>query len=155
MHPVLKRTLVQGGLTAALLALVGVAFTELTGVWNLGGTRPGAEDLNPKLPDALRYRIPLTMAAAGFLFVALGELALWRMCGNKPPPTPTKAAEQPADDAEKLLNELLAQAEAKMAAEAAAKATGDGQQAAGESGEQKPEDSQMKAEGGEKTPEAR
>ena len=144
MHPVLKRILVQGGLTAGLLAIIGVAFSELTGVWNVGGVRPGTEDLNPKLPDSLRYRIPLTMAGIGFLFVALGELVLWRMRGSKPPPTQT--AEKPADDAEKLLNELLAQAEAKMAAEAAAKAAAEGQPAAGESGEQKPEGTEQKTE---------
>jgi hypothetical protein len=61
------------------------------------------------------------MAFWGFLFVAVTELVLHRLRG----PVPVKpAAATPPDDAEKLLNELLAQAEAKMAAEAAAKAEG-------------------------------
>jgi hypothetical protein len=116
MHPVLKRILLNGGFAAGILALVGVLFAELAGMWVAGSARPGATDLNPPLNEALRYRIPLTMAAAGFLFVALSELLLWYVRGEKKPLT--KTAERQPDEAEKLLNELLAQAEAKMAQEA-------------------------------------
>ena len=131
MHPVLKRILLNGGVCAGLLALIGVVFMELSGVLALGGTaRPGSADLNPQLPDSLRYRVPLTMAGAGFLFVAACELVMWRLRGNKPPAV--KPAE-PQPDAEKLLNELLAQAEAKMAAEQR------GQEQKAEGGEQKTE----------------
>ena len=56
------------------------------------------------------------MALWGFVFVLVGELVMWRVRSKR---AATKAAEPPPDDAEKLLNELLAQAEAKMAAEAA------------------------------------
>ena len=116
MHPVLKRILLNGGFAAGILALVGVLFAQLAGMWVVGSARPGAPDLNPPLEDSLRYRVPLTMAAAGFLFVALSELVLWAVRGEKKPLT--KPAERQPDEAEKLLNELLAQAEARMAQEA-------------------------------------
>src|SRR5687767_219600 len=116
MHPVLKRILLNGAFTAAILALVGVLFAELAGMWVVGSARPGAPNLNPPLEASLRYRVPLTMAGAGFLFVALSELLLWAVRGEKKPLT--KSAEVQPDEAEKLLNELLAQAEAKMASEA-------------------------------------
>jgi hypothetical protein len=165
MHPVLKRILVHGGLTAAVLALVGVLFAELAGIWTAGGAgRPGSVDLNPQPPEALRYRIPLTMALAGFLFVAVGELIKWRVRGNAPPASAAMKSPAPQpDDAEKLLNELLAQSEAKMAQEAAnqkvegaAPAPGTGDQKT-ENGERKPEgsgqqpDTGHKAEAGEDT----
>ena len=116
MHPVLKRILLNGGFAAGILTLVGVLFAELAGMWVVGSARSGAPDLNPPLNEALRYRVPLTMATAGFLFVAVSELVLFAVRGEKKPLA--KTAERPADEAEKLLNELLAQAEAKMAAEA-------------------------------------
>lgn len=117
MHPVLKRILLNGGFAAGILALVGVLFAQLAGMWVAGSARPGAPDLNPPLEESLRYRVPLTMAGAGFLFVAVSELLLWYVRGEKKPLTKKTAEVQP-DEAEKLLNELLAQAEAKMAAEA-------------------------------------
>jgi hypothetical protein len=116
MNPVVKRILIQGGLTAALLALVGVMLAELASIWVIGnaGGKPNSPDLNPNVTERLRYRVPLTLAGLGFLFVAVGELVLQRF--RKTPP-PAKSGEPPPDEAETLLNELLAQAEAKMAAE--------------------------------------
>jgi hypothetical protein len=132
MHPGVRRVLVHGAFTAGALALVGVLFAELASIWAAGSAgRPGSADLNPPLDPSLRYRIPLTMAGAGFLFVAVCELAAWYVRGNKPPAKPT---DPPPDDAEKLLNELLAQAEAKMAAESEAR--------------------EQKTEGGERKPDA-
>ena len=116
MHPVLKRVLLNGAFTAGILALVGLLFAQLAGMWVAGSARPGTTDINPPLNDSLRYRVPLTMAAAGFLFVLFGELAMFAIRGEKKPLT--KTAERPQDEAEKLLNELLAQAEARMASEA-------------------------------------
>jgi hypothetical protein len=116
MNPVVKRILVHGGFTAGVLALVGLLFAELAGIWTAGNAgKPTSADLNPPLADSLRYRVPLTMAAGGFLFVAVCELVAWRVRGSKKPVA--KTAEPPPDDAETLLNELLAQAEAKMAME--------------------------------------
>ncbi len=126
MHPVLKRILISGGLTAGILGLVGLLFAELASVWTAGNTgKPGSADLNPTLPPDLKYRVPLTMAGGGFLFVAVCELlGFWF---RKPKPASTPAKPGAPDDAEKLLNELLAQAEAKMAAEAQTPApAGDG-----------------------------
>jgi hypothetical protein len=119
MHPVLKRILVQGALTAGVLALLGVMFVELASLWALAhaGPRTSAA-LNPPLPPELRYRVPLTLAAGGLLFVAAGELIGHALRRNAPPPAVvTRPAETHPDDVEKLLNDLLAQAEAKMARE--------------------------------------
>lgn len=118
MHPVLRRILLHGGLTAALLAGLGALFAELASVWLIGnGPRgtAGATDPTDPVGAALRTRVPLTLALWGFLFVLVGELVIWGVRGHRPAVKPTEA---PQDEAEKLLNELLAQAKAKMAAEA-------------------------------------
>ena len=116
MHPVAKRIIIHGGLTAGVLTLIGLMFAEMAGIWTAGNIgKPNSDDLNPPITDSLRYRVPLTLAGAGFLFVAVGELIGSRLRQKKLAAQP--APPQP-DDAEKLLNELLAQAEAKMAAEA-------------------------------------
>lgn len=116
MSPLAKRILIQGTLTAVVLALIGLALAELATMWATGSAgRPNSSDLNPAPPDSLRYRVPLTLAAAGFVFVAVGEWLAARVRARKAAANPAPA--QP-DDAEKLLNELLAQAEAKSAAEA-------------------------------------
>ena len=114
MNPVVRRILLHGGLTAGLLALVGLLFAEMAGMWAGAGatTPPASADLNPPLGPAIRYRVPLMMAFWGFAFVAVSELVLSRF--RKPAPAKPPA---PPDDTEKLLNELLAQAEAKSAAE--------------------------------------
>lgn len=114
MHPVLKRILLHGGATAIVLAAVGFLFAEMAGMMAGGASKPASAELNPPVSDSLRYRVPLMMAFWGFVFVAVSELVLSRF--RRPPPT--KAAEMPPDEAETLLNELLAQAEAKMALEA-------------------------------------
>jgi hypothetical protein len=140
MRPVLKRILMNGGLTAGVLALVGLLFAELATLWATSTTgRPSSATLNPQLPDSVYYRVPLTLALGGFLFVAVGELVLRRLRRNKPAAAGVKSGPSQQDDVEKLLNELLAQAEAKMAAEKA------------ENREQKTEDREQKTE--EKKPE--
>jgi hypothetical protein len=55
------------------------------------------------------------MAFWGFVFVAACEAVRWRLWGEKP--AAAKAPEQQPDDVERLLNELLEQAESKRAAE--------------------------------------
>lgn len=111
MHPVLKRILLHGGLTAGVLALVGVMFAELAGIWLTGNATPTTSE---QVGASLRYRVPLMMAFWGFVFVLVCELVVWKVRGSKP----VKPAAPPPDDTEKLLNELLAQAEAKMALDA-------------------------------------
>lgn len=118
MHPVLKRILIHGAFTAGVLALVGALFAELAGMWAAGHTgKPGSADLNPTLPSELGYRVPLTLAVGGFLFVAVCEGGTAWLRSRRPPPAPPPSPTAPPDEAEKLLNELLAQAEAKRAAE--------------------------------------
>lgn len=122
MHPVLRRILLHGGLTALVLALIGAMFAELANIWLVGNVaRTDATAANGQIGSALRARVPLTLAAWGFVFVLVGELVIWRVRGSrKPEPKPLESQ----DDAEKLLNELLAQAEAKMAAEAGGQESG-------------------------------
>ncbi|QJW99462.1 hypothetical protein [Frigoriglobus tundricola] len=114
MHPVLKRVLLHGGATAVVLACVGLLFSQLAAMWASGSGQTARTDLDPQVGAAIRYRVPLMMAFWGFAFVAAAELLLHRFRR----PVAEKSPEPPADDAEKLLNELLAQAEAKMAQEA-------------------------------------
>jgi ABC-type lipoprotein release transport system permease subunit len=121
MNPVVKRILVHGGMTAVFLAVIGFVFIQWAAVWITGAGRLGTADAAPPLNDSFRYRVPLTMAFWGFVFVAVTELVLSRMRGTAPA---KPAAALPPDEAETLLNELLAQAESKMAAEAASKAEG-------------------------------
>lgn len=144
MHPVLRRVLLHGGLTAAVLALIGVAFAELAGIWLAGNTNRSGAAANEPVNAALRYRVPLMMALWGFLFVLVGELVIWRVRGNKPP-APTAP---PPDDAEKLLNELLAQAEAaeaKRQSGVGSQESEDRSQKA-EDGKQEPADGKQEAE---------
>ncbi len=115
MHPVLRRVLLHAMLTAGVLALLGVLFAELASVWLNGNATRGGADVNQQVSVTLRTSVPLTMAFWGFVFVLVCELVIWRVRGSQPV---AKPAEPQPDDAEKLLNELLAQAEAKMAAEA-------------------------------------
>ncbi|MBP3960282.1 hypothetical protein J8F10_34070 [Gemmata sp. G18] len=133
MHPVLKRILLHGGLTAAVLALIGVLFAELAGLWLTGSATRSSTDADEQVGSSLRSRVPLTMALWGFGFVAVCELVAWRVRGTRPPAT--KSTEAPSDDAEKLLNELLAQAEAKMALEAESQKAGDREQKTEDSGQ--------------------
>lgn len=114
MNPVVKRILVNGGATAVILGVIGFAFTEMAGMWTPAPARPGSAGTNPPVSESLRYRVPLMMAFWGFVFVAVTEVVLSRV--RKP--APPKPADTTQDDAEKLLNELLAQAESKMALEA-------------------------------------
>ncbi len=122
MHPVLKRVLLNGGATAVVLACVGLLFAQLAVMWVAGSGQPIPSDLDPQVGPAVRYRVPLMMAFWGFVFVAVSEVVLYRF-RRRPP---VKPVEPPVDDAEKLLNELLAQAESKMALEAEIQKARDG-----------------------------
>jgi hypothetical protein len=136
MHPVLKRILLHGGGTAIALAAVGFLFAEMAGMLAGGASKPASAELNPPVSDSLRYRVPLMMAFWGFVFVAVSELVLSRFRRPAPP-----KAEMPPDEAETLLNELLAQAEAKMALEAESQRV-ESQKVEGQEAEKKPEEGQ-------------
>jgi hypothetical protein len=112
MKPEQKRVLVHAALTALVLAVIGFMFAEFAGTWlSAQGAGPNSADPTPALPEGARYRIPLMMALWGFAFVVIGEFVAARFR------KPAAAAEHPApDSAEKLLNELLAKAEAESAA---------------------------------------
>lgn len=112
MKPGPKRVLVHATLTALVLAGVGYMFVEIaSGFAEAQITRPGSAELNPGLPDGARLRVPLMMALWGFAFVCVGELVVARFRRAKAEPAPT----DPGADAEKLLNDLLAKAEAERA----------------------------------------
>jgi hypothetical protein len=115
MRPVLRRIAIHGGITAIILGIIGLMMAELASIWIVVAI-PGkaAAKGNPVDLSQLRQRLPLFMGVAGFLFVAVGELVLYRVRKNRipqTPPTPTQV-----DQTEKLLQELLAKEEAKMAA---------------------------------------
>lgn len=128
MHPILVRILKQGIPVALFLAVVGYLMAEAAGMMlasqsgsggssvraTAGGapTPAGGEDLT----RALQRRLPFTLAAWGFGLVVVFELVLglWRGRKSIAPPVPAPAA--PAEDeTEKLLNQLLQQADAAEA----------------------------------------
>lgn len=128
MRYTLLRVLKHGLPTALVLAGIGWVMSEAAGMWLAGQprTRPQAGvHYDPSAPGGgtdvaavLRTRLPFTMAAWGFGIVLTFELllALWR--GESPPEKP-KAIGVPSEvEVEKLLNELLRQAEAAEAARA-------------------------------------
>ena len=120
MHPILKRILVNGLLTAGALAVVGVGYAELAGIWIVTKTpvrksldAPVASDPPADaLASSLQYRVPAMMAMWGFLFVAAGEGVLYWWRGNRPAQPPK---EPKPDAAEVLLEQILAQVEAARA----------------------------------------
>lgn len=138
MRPLLRRIAIHGALTAALLGVLGLVFAEVASVWlgSSGPPRPGGGPSPPAsasdgaVISSVRSRVPLFMAAWGFGFVAAGEvlLHLWRSRKPAPPPSPP----QP-DEVEKLLDELLAQAEAasRQGPGAGGQETGDGKAGSG------------------------
>ena len=114
MRPVLRRIAIHGGLTAIVLGIVGMMFAEMATLWMSASLAPrsrSASNENAPDPSVLRTRLPLMMAGIGLGFVAAGELMLHFLRMNR---TLTLLPSPPAPDStEKLLEELLAQAEAR------------------------------------------
>ncbi len=112
----LLRIAIHGCITALVLGTIGLVFAEFASMWLSTNPVPGATaDLDRGSIDRVRTRVPMMMAFWGFVVVALGEAltqAMRRKGADVRPPTA-----QP-DETEKLLEELLAQAEAKAAREA-------------------------------------
>ncbi len=114
MHPLLHRIAFHGTITAIVLALVGLILAEMAEFWTASmAVRPGSADLNFPVAQELRATMPMRLAAFGFAFIVVAEFSLYAFSRHKPVAVHTSPS---PDDAEKLLNELLAQAEARMAA---------------------------------------
>jgi hypothetical protein len=119
MHELLRRIALHGGLTAFILAIIGFFLAEMAASTMLTpvGTRGSAAQIEEEkrgaeaVAERMRTSIPLAMAVMGFVFVAAVEGARHLVRGGHKPP----AAPPPPDETEKLLEELLTQAESKMA----------------------------------------
>lgn len=128
MRDTLIRVLKSGVPTALVLAALGWVMAEAAGLWLAGQpvsrSQPGipsdssAATGSEDVADMFRSRLPFAMAAWGFGIVTAFELTLglWRG-GKKPAARPVAVPTE--DEVEKLLNDLLRQAEAAEAARAA------------------------------------
>ncbi len=100
-----KTILVHGGIAAGMLAVVGYLFAQLAGMWlsSQSAPRPGAELDPAPLVSTLEWRLPFTMAAMGFVFVAIGEglRSLW-----KPKAKPVIESSAPEDELQRLLKQF-------------------------------------------------
>ncbi|QEL13166.1 hypothetical protein [Limnoglobus roseus] len=110
-----KTILVNGGLAAVALAVIGSFFAQIAGMWVAsqtparivdGNVVPTTDTSPADVTAVLAWRLPLTMAAIGFAIVAVAEglRSLWK----KPPapavtPTPTPEVEM-----QRMLRELEA-----------------------------------------------
>ena len=117
MREVYRRIAINGILTAIILAVVGVVIGEMsaTAMQMPVGTRatikkPEQDAATTAAANELRYRVPVMMAAWGFLVVAGFEVIRHRLRGRRPTPPPAPSV---PDETEKLLEELLSQAEAR------------------------------------------
>lgn len=124
MQRVLKRIALHGLLTALLLGVVGAMLAEMASMWLSSAAGPrvaqvegGAAPLSA-LPDTVRTRLPLTLAVWGFAFVAIGELLIYAVRGEKPA-APKAVAPPGPDPAVQLLEELLSQADIALEKEKA------------------------------------
>ena len=126
MSPVVKRIAVNGTLAALFLAVLGYLIANIA-VMFLPAAAPGTDEValpDDDLADTMKVRLPLTLAAWGFAFVAVGELLLWAVRGNRTPAAGPTRAELDAN--ERIIQELLAKADAEERAK-----TGDGPKRSG------------------------
>jgi hypothetical protein len=130
MHPILVRVLKSGIPVAVILAVFGYLMAEAAGMWlggqgdsavrvTVGPTADGSPDAGGEdVTRALRRRLPFTLAAWGFALAAMFELVAGLVRRNRAPAAPKPVP--PEAEAEKLLNQLLQQADAAEAARKAA-----------------------------------
>ena len=113
MNPVARRIAIHAAVSAAILGVFGLLLVQGASVWLAAtdpGLRPGEKvvsaDVDGAFIAALRWRVPV-FVACGVAFVAACEIAThyWQKRRIAPPAQP-----QP-DEAEKLLEQLLAQSE--------------------------------------------
>jgi hypothetical protein len=128
MHPIPVRILKQGIPVALILAAVGFLMAEAAGIFfamQSGGDSsvrvtvgdaPASADAGEDLTRTLQRRLPFTLAAWGFGLVVALELLLGLWRGRKPATPSSSAPTVPTEDeTEKLLNQLLQQADAAEA----------------------------------------
>jgi len=121
MHELFRRVAIHGTITALLLGIIGVVLAEMASATMLTptGGRSGVNGKQEADPSAvaqaarMKTNVPLAMAAWGFGFIVLVE-AVRHVMRRRRPIEPV--AKRPPDETEKLLEELLNQAEAKAAA---------------------------------------
>jgi hypothetical protein len=138
MHELLRRIAIHGGLTALILGVVGVVLADMAASSILtptGARTPVAQSAEEnatveKSAASLHTTIPLAMAIWGFGFVLAYEVIRHLLCRKKASLT---AAPPEPDPTEKLLEELLSQAEAKSALGAPAGETAQPVESAGRS----------------------
>jgi hypothetical protein len=111
MSPLYRRIAIHGALTAIILAILGFMFVELAGMWlqSNAPVRGGDGEMfvdDKPVVETMRARVPFLMALWGFVFVVIGEIVMHIRRGE-PKPVPVVQ-----DEGEKLLEELLQQAEA-------------------------------------------
>jgi hypothetical protein len=113
MNPVVRRIAIHAAVSAAILGLFGLLMVQVASIWLAStdpGMRPGerivSADVDAAFIAALRWRVPV-FVACGVAFVVACEVAThhWK---NRKSATPVQP--QP-DEAEKLLEQLLMQAE--------------------------------------------
>jgi hypothetical protein len=116
MRTVLIRSLKSGLPTALILALLGIGYSQLSGIWLTADTsKPDDQQNLSDFTNWLQVRVAAGMAAWGFVIVFLGECfrALWLPESSK---TATSSGSNPKVDAdaeaERLLLQLLEEAEA-------------------------------------------
>ena len=113
MNPVVRRIAIHAAVSAVILGVFGLLLVQAASIWLAStdpGLRPGEKvgsaDVDDAFLAALRWRVPV-FVACGVAFVVACEIAThyWK---NRKGATP--AQPQP-DEAEKLLEQLLTQAE--------------------------------------------
>lgn len=89
-----KTILVHGGLAAGVLAVVGTFLAQLAGMWVASQSSARGPVDTGALVNEIAWRLPFSMAAIGFAFVAIGEglRSLWKSpIPPKTEPTSTEA----------------------------------------------------------------
>jgi hypothetical protein len=121
MQKVLRQIAIRGGLTALFLAALGFLLTEMAATTFFAPvtTRTSndmaisATTANESMLRQMRATMPLSMAIWGFAIVATLELLKHFVTRGR---TPVPASPPPPpDETEKLLEELLTQAESRTA----------------------------------------
>lgn len=118
MSPVVKRIAVNGTLAALFLAVLGFFIANIA-ITLMPPPQPGTEDAagsDAEISDAIKARMPITLAVWGFAFVAVGELLLWAVRRKRTPAAGPTRAELDAN--ERTIQELLAKADAEEKAKA-------------------------------------
>jgi len=118
MQPLLKRIALHGLLTAVVLLVIGYGLAELASIWLAGQpvvrqtNAPVLAPVNEPISNTINTRLPWMMALWGFVFVALVESVVSIIRRHRTIHIRSIVPSSP-DPAELLLEELLAQVDAK------------------------------------------